>query len=521
MNYIFKHNVAVILLSILTLVSCTDLEEEVLDGVIPEATGAGASDLVAITSSLKNVQDGQARILGLGEMTTDCFAGPTRGGDWDDNAALRQMHTHTWAPDHLWIKDTYNEILTGIFNCDIVLANSGQSNIHPDAKLIKALFYYYAIDNFGSVPFRDSYDDLTATPEVYTRVEALDLAITLATEALSALPEKTADDASIANKDAARFLLAKLYLNKAVYTAEAGSTSYTFDAADMTEVINNVNAITSTLNTTGDTDGAKYWLNFAPDNNTSNEVIFSIKNEVNNNTFGDNRWHWRMGQHYNQTPGGWNGPVIVGEYYEYFLENGVAEGADPRATYSTDEIITNFGNPVGIQRGQLYAPGGTTPLTTREQNGERPLVYTKDVDLVISNPEDLEAAGFRPMKYIPDNNNLDRPENDIVIFRYADALLMRAEAALRGGSGGDAQADLDAIRSRVGLGAITANLDNVYAERARELWLEGWRRNDMIRYGTFLNEKELKPGASDTKFLLFPFPADALLNPNITQNPGY
>ena len=245
MNYIFKHNVAVILLSILTLVSCTDLEEEVLDGVIPEATGAGASDLVAITSSLKNVQDGQARILGLGEMTTDCFAGPTRGGDWDDNAALRQMHTHTWAPDHLWIKDTYNEILTGIFNCDIVLANSGQSNIHPDAKLIKSLFYYYAIDNFGSVPFRDSYDDLTATPEVYTRVEALDLAITLATEALSALPEKTADDASIANKDAARFLLAKLYLNKAVYTAEAGSTSYTFDAADMTEVINNVNAITS------------------------------------------------------------------------------------------------------------------------------------------------------------------------------------------------------------------------------------------------------------------------------------
>ncbi len=521
MKNIFKNKATILLLSFLTIISCTDLEEEILDGEISEATGAGSADLIAITLRLKNVQDGQARILGLGEMTTDCFAGPTRGGDWDDNAALRQMHTLTWAPDHLWIRDTYNEIFTGIFNCDIVLANPAQSNIHPNAKLIKALFYYYAIDNFGTVPFRESYEDLTAIPEVYTRSQALDLAITLATEALSALPEKTADDASIANKDAARFLLAKLHLNKAVYTAEAGSTNYSFDAADMTEVINYVNAISSTLNTTGVTDGSKYWLNFAPENNTSNEIIFSIKDEVNQNTFGDNRWHWRMGQHYNQTPGGWNGPVIVGEFYEYFLENGVAEGDDPRATYSTEDIIADFGNPVGIQRGQIYAPGGETPLQTRSQNGSRPLVYTKDLDLVISKPEDLETAGYRPMKYIPDNENLDRPENDIVIFRYADALLMRAEAALRGGTGGDAQADLNAIRARVGLGSIPANLDNVYAERARELWLEGWRRNDMIRFGTFLNERELKPSLSDSKFLLFPFPADALLNPNLTQNPGY
>lgn len=83
------------------------------------------------------------------------------------------------------------------------------------------------------------------------------------------------------------------------------------------------------------------------------------------------------------------------------------------------------------------------------------------------------------------------------------------------------KANLDAIRDRVGLGSISANLDNIYAERARELWLEGWRREDMIRFGTFLEAKTLKPTVSDTKYLLYAIPADPLINPNITQNPGY
>ena len=95
---------------------------------------------------------------------------------------------------------------------------------------------------------------------------------------------------------------------------------------------------------------------------------------------------------------------------------------------------------------------------------------------------------------------------------------MRSEAALRGGSGGDAQGDLDAIRARVGLGSIPASLENVYSERARELWLEGWRREDMIRFETFLNAKELKPTVSDSKYLLYAIPSD--FNPNMTQNPG-
>ena len=105
-------------------------------------------------------------------------------------------------------------------------------------------------------------------------------------------------------------------------------------------------------------------------------------------------------------------------------------------------------------------------------------------------------------------------------MRYSDALLMKAEAILRGGTGsaGTVLADL---ATRAGSAAAPNTLDGIYAERGRELWWEGWRRNDMIRFGKFLNQKALKPYVSDAKYSLFPIPAGALLNPNIKQNPGY
>ena len=175
-----------------------------------------------------------------------------------------------------------------------------------------------------------------------------------------------------------------------------------------------------------------------------------------------------------------------------------------------------MGNNVGVQRGQIKKPGGTEDVEDRKGNK---LIYTKEVPLVVLDPVAIESAGYRTIKYIPDD--FDNANSDYVVYRMADAMLMRAEAALLGGSGGNAQADIDAVRARVGLGSISATLDNVYAERARELWWEGHRRTDMVRWGTFLSSKELKPAESDSKYLLFPIPADALINPNMNQNPGY
>ena len=504
----------------LAVVSCTDLEEQALDGVIPEgAGGSGASaDLSGLVGDVAALHNEWNRNLGVQEMPGDAMAGPTRGGDWDDNAALRQIHAHTWAPDHPWIGATFNVLMTGIYNADLILNDSSQSSDHHAAKLLKAYFYFHMMDKFGQVPYRDSYDDMTLDAQVYTRAEAFAIAVSLATDALSGLPEKASGGADTPNKDAARMLLAKLHLNRAVFTGEAGATSFTHDAADMTAVIDYVNDMTSSLNQgNGTADGTGYWANFDKDNDGSNELIWALKVEPGaSDSKGFTGYYWRMGQHYNQTPGGWNGPVMVGEYYDYFLENGVADGDDPRATWSTPEIISMMGNNVGVQRGQIKKPGGTEDVEDRKGNK---LIYTKEVPLVVLDPVAIESAGFRTIKYIPDD--FDNANADYAIYRMADAMLMRAEAALLGGSGGDAQADLNAVRARVGLGSITANLDNVYAERARELWWEGHRRTDMVRWGTFLSSKELKPAESDSKYLLFPIPADALINPNMNQNPGY
>jgi hypothetical protein len=201
-------------------------------------------------------------------------------------------------------------------------------------------------------------------------------------------------------------------------------------------------------------------------------------------------------------------------------------------------MITNFGNNAGFQVGQMkngknrdekgrdkdpvtgvaYTNIAAGTLNLQDRNGA-PLIFTSALTLITSGTT-LETAGIRGMKYIPDASNLDRPENDYVLMRYSDALLMKAEAILRGAPGSAAPI-MTQIATRTGFAASPATLDGVYLERGKELWWEGWRRNDMIRFGKFLNQRGLKPYTSAAKYVLFPIPADALLNPNVKQNPGY
>ena len=304
MNNLKKYLVTVIVLT--AMISCTKLEENPLDGVAPTGDGStvATSELKTVLSNVAGIYNEWNRSLGIQEMPGDGLAGPTRGGDWDDNAALRQIHAHTWAPDHPWIKDTYNTLLTGIYNSDLILNNSSQSDIHAQIKFLKSFFYYHMMDKFGKVPYREDYTDLTKDALVHSRSDAFDIAVKMAEESLSGLPDKTKGDPSIISKDAARMLLAKLYLNKAVFKSELGSTSFEFDAADMSKVISYVDALSSELNE-AEKDGSSYWENFSPENDKSDEVIFSLKVVPGGggaDEIGYTAYYWRMGQHYNQTP---------------------------------------------------------------------------------------------------------------------------------------------------------------------------------------------------------------------------
>lgn len=496
-------------------VSCTNLDEEVLDGVVISNTGGGTVNATSILNSAYEGLRGfetQGQMFALDEMSTDALVGPTRGGDWDDAATWRQIHVHSWSAEHNEVRNAWNALMSQVYNCNLVIENGSGSQI-PEARFLRAYYYYNVIDLFGQVPYREAGSALTDAPKVWTRTEATEFVISELEAIVSTLPVRTAGDASIANQDAAHFLLAKLYLNKGVFEATEAAGPYTFAAADMTKVVTNIDAITSTLAT-------DYWDNFKPTNNTSPEILFSSKN-IQNGNGGGIQFHWRMGMHYNQTPDGWNGFAIVGEFYDNY------DPKDRRIKNDDSGIITSFGNPVGMQIGQIFKPGGTVKVldrikTTANPNGQ-PLIYTKAVTLITSGLS-LESAGIRMQKYIPDAAGIEKPDNDYVFMRYSDALMMKAEAILRGGTGTNNASKLNAIVLRANVPLETTfptTLDGIYKERGKELWLEGWRRNDMVRFGKFLAARELKPYVSDNRYVLFPIPADALFNANLKQNPGY
>jgi starch-binding outer membrane protein, SusD/RagB family len=502
-NLIFRS--VLLTTSLIMGVSCTNLEEQILDG---DLNTESTTSLLNTGSILKSAYEGlrefqaQGQMFAMDEMSGDGLVGPTRGGDWDDNGSWRQLHTHTWAPDHVEVRGAWISLLSNVYKCDqIINSSNGTPSEKTEARFLKAFYYFNVLDLFGQTPYREAGSDSEEEAKVKTRTEAAAYVISELEAILPNLADKVAGDPSIANKDAAHFLLAKLYLNKGVYDAANPAGPYTFSPTDMSKVVSNIDAITDASLATN------YWDNFAPANNTSPEILFTSKNVLGNS--GNVQSRWRMCSHYNQTPGGWNGFATVSEYYNKY------NAEDKRIKNSATDIIKNFGSPVGFRIGQQYGPGGITPLKDRQNN---PMVFTPELTL-ITDGATLETAGIRGMKYIPDIKNIDNPENDYVFMRYSDALLMKAEAILRGGSG--TAPDMTAYFARTGQPSVTLDLPGIYAERGRELWWEGWRRNDMIRFGKFLDQRALKPYKSADKYALYPIPAGALLNSNIKQNPGY
>ena len=116
-----------------------------------------------------------------------------------------------------------------------------------------------------------------------------------------------------------------------------------------------------------------------------------------------------------------------------------------------------------------------------------------------------------------------QPDNDIVLFRYADALLMKSEAKVRNGE--DGSLELNEVRGRVGMPYREATLENILIERLLELVWEGWRRQDMVRFGVYHKSYDQRVQLADEKngyTTVFPIPQKSIdLNPKLKQNVGY
>ncbi len=481
-------------------IGCTNLDETLQDRLTKDqVTAASVSDLLSeLYITLGSVGDNITF-----EHTSDDIIQPTRGGDWDDNGAWRALHQHKWDPEHSTIMGAYQMYTAGLFSAIDLLQYDCTPQQEAEARFIRAFYIFYIVDGWGQVPMRDPGSALSEDPYVMTSSEAIAFVISELEAIMSNLP--TNEDSWVVTQAAAHALLAKAYLNKDVYDSDR--QSFTFSNDNMSKVISNCDAIISSGNYSLESD---YYKMFSSDNENSSEFILSVHNIRGIRSSGvSGRYYATL--HYNQKPSGWNGFTTLADFYDSFEDNDIRKHGEVPAVKAAS------GLEAGLLYGQQYDETGTA-LKDRAGN---PLFFTKESP-IISSGATLETSGIRIMKYTPDYENTNTPENDVSLLRYADVLLMKAEALLRTGDSAGALAIVNQLHSVRGASQLSSiDEDEMLAERGRELWNENWRRNDLVRFGKYLDAWGEKP-ASDPKYLLFPFSSGQLAsNPNLQQNPGY
>jgi hypothetical protein len=550
MNNMFKKLNKMQLLIVVALGSmtgCTKLDQELnstlTSGQASTALGANGTQLLLQTAynDVGNPFADPGNIFALEEVTADGCVVPTRAGDWDDNGKWRALKKHTWGPDGVdVIINQFNSLNKLNFDATNVLAFNPTPVQKAEARFLRALALYQLLDLYGQFPFREAGENLLNAPRVYSGEEAVQFIITELNEAVKDLP--AGNPMEKANKDAANFLLMKLYLNHGAFV---NRKTPTFSNADMQKVIDLGTAMTPRAYK------ANYFDNFNPTNHTTSEGIFAAPNTAgvatNNNRI-DNRWWATL--HYNSyTPlapqAGWNGFSTLADFYNSFAVNGAVAKQTPEDTLLDPRIGGRFypgctdapgsGLRPGLLIGQQYDDKG---VARKDRKGNN-LAFKPDIIFDLKETgNDLEIKGIRVLKYVPDfsdngKNFSNQAGNWLILFRYSEVVLMIAEAKMRLSTPDNAGAltivnDLRSKRGAPALNTMTlvnlANLkdpNTLLAERGRELYWEVGRRTDMIRFGVFTKANALKPETGDT-YLVFPIPSGALAaNPNLTQNPGY
>jgi starch-binding outer membrane protein, SusD/RagB family len=474
--------------------ACTNLTETVYD-VIPTDSnfGSTAAQQAALIGPLYSGLGDYFGNMNELNTTTDEQIVPTRGGDWGDNGNWVRLYTHTWSPtqDNGQFNGRWTWCYNNITSINQQLGTITDPKAVAELKALRAFFHYQAMDLFGNVIIADKVGGGNAQQrtraEVFAWVEKelLDNYANLSDQSGGAFYGRM-------NKYVADMILAKMYLNAGVYL---GTPRWADAEARCTSLISSGKFRLS----------GNFLDNFAVNNQTSPETILATP--FDNNKRGGLNIQMRTLHYGQQTQFGlpsspWNGYCTVTEFYNSFTAD------DTRRRMWL----------IGQQR-----DANGNPLTDDGQ----PLAFTAEIPaLIMPGGPTGRLAGARSQKYeIQRNNNTNDMSNDFVIYRLGDVYLMRGEARFKQGKNALALEDFNIIRNRAGVPAWTAAQltdANILAERGRELAWEYHRRQDQIRFGTFIAPKRFKETASPASRNLFPIPADQLaLNPNLKQNPGY
>jgi len=419
---------------------------------------------------------------------------------WTD-AGIPELGTATWTIGNqfvraMYLRITYQARVTSEYlnmTTDDQLNSRGQGNLIPDvktyraeARFLRAFSYFNAIDLFGKVGFIDENVALGVLPKEMPRADLFNYVESELLAIIPDLKDSRTNEYGRVDKASAWMLLAKLYLNAQVWTGADRSA----DCIKMCENI--INA--------GYSLGSNYSYLFLADNDknsSASEYIFTIPQDgLHLQSYGGMTFLIQaatLSPMLDMGVGGWNGTTTRPELYNKFT------AGDKRAMFFTDDQSLDI-----------------TQFTSDTKFGYG-----------VSKFRNITSTGAQ-------GSSKDFVDTDYPLFRLGDVYLMYAEAALRGN--GDKAKALDYVnqlRTRAGVSTASASdltLNFILDERARELYWEGWRRQDLIRYGLFTGSDynwQWKGNTYEGTAIpayrnVFPLPSDQIeMNPNLTQNTGY
>lgn len=574
-------------LSFLLVVNCTDLEEERLDEAAFGEQAETISGALAPAYGYISWTWRHTNYYGLQLITSDEAILPYRGGtDWYDGGKFLAAHKHTITPSNSLVADGWDRIATNLSRTlsaiEVLTPLSEDGNAEASGALyemiaLRAYLNLLMLDGWGLVLKKESSGDLSTVLRGQDAIDNIE-------SDLSSVVDKINTNRAPGriSQSAVWGFLARLHLNAAVYRDPYGSPNFTSE--DMNKVIEYT---TNIINSNKFSISPEYFDLFNDENNSNPELIFALDQRgVLNREH--SRWaYWSLAGSWFPRPefpsaDGTDGPSITSDFYQTWVEAyGDVDPADADARFYQKninipaEVLADFEGRSnllesetensyycvepndfeidrGIIRGVIWGPrkgsdgkfetcdtGGVKimPVKQRKGNGpDRDVGYVNHTELVdFTNEGSYHFTGYRVSKYqfsrtSPNGNNYSSV--DLVLMRLAEIYLMRAEAKLRNGDAGGALTDVNTVRSsrnarpsQTPPALNSLDLESMFRERGFELYWEGFRRTDQIRFGKY-EDSWTEKSDSNPNNRLFPIPqktVDAASGNDgfLEQNQGY
>ena len=531
----------------MTLTSCTDLDMSPNSQYTEDPSqNSGVDPMIVVEAKMADVYFHLKGTLGRRYMEAQClssdeFTALAFAGGYYDSGTYAHQALHCSSPNDASI-GWYDDVTAGITKANTILEELGSgasAQMKAPARAIRAYYTWILMDNYGDTPILDKVQSEGSVVPRSPRKEVAEWIESELNDIIPALTEDVTENTyGKPTKWMAEALLAKLYINWPVYTAEsvdqydaATAANPKLDAciAACDEIIN------SGKFNLGSVD---YLHKFSYDNGWKVEdFIYAIPYNAVEDISGGNPYGMQYARPRTFKDMKNMLPNIYGSSDKFTQSFGGNMVVTPEFAklFSLDGDIRNL----SILRGDVYVRDPKTLRPTTEPfmyNGKQ-VHFTEDITLAkvdntmdVGNDANAYQQGCHSIKWFAtsnDYNNKRNQSNDLPIFRYADILLMKAEALTRQGSSG-AKALFNQIRTYAGAPTIAnePTLQEIYDERGREFFDENWRRNDMIRFGHYEDEffphyKDFPDASFDKRHRIFPVPQNTINLNGWEQNPGY